>query len=341
VFDPTYTGLGDWPPELDRDAWVELACDVINEIGARAYLRRMLAALDGTLADEGSSGATALRDVLADHVFGRQVQAITPLPGVPGALLVFDDRHSLPVVRPPWIRGPAPDFDRCRGQYLVGLAVKDDGLHPAWFELSFHADPGRAGYWYEAEGLTVHTLQRSGQAVFCPYDHGAPLAPPDDAAEVLQQLHAAVVGKRVAHQVRLPSGPAALVFDDWHVLPIAPRQTQPLNLEAVVGRFLVWADVVEEYDSPANDTGADLDQPGDSYVELTFADDAAWADRLRRAAGAANGADRALTEVLETAQAADGVSVIEATLESAGALFVAAEDDTQAAGDWDDDDGPA
>jgi hypothetical protein len=98
----------------------------------------------------------------------------------------------------------------------------------------------------------------------------------------------------------------------------------------------VWADVVEEFEGDA--PAPDVVEPADSYVELTFADDAAWTRRLRRAADAGDASEGGLAAALELVQGAEGVSVIEATLESAGALFVAAEDDTQATEAWDDDD---
>ncbi len=318
-FDPTYAGLGEWEQEIDEAEWIELACDAINTVGARAYLKRMLATLRESLHGELEERRELL-DVLGGHLVGKRVTAANPLPGVPGALLAFEDGHAVPVVRPPWVRGPAPDFTRCIGQYLIILALKDDGSHPAWFELVFDPDPERVGEWPESEGVRLHTVLRSGRAVHCPYDHGVPLAPPDDAAEVLEQLDESVVGKRVADEVWLPGGTAALVFDDWHILPVAARSGE-LNLEPVVGRFLVAARLVEPLGAEASGV----------YVELGFADDAALRHKLRRPAAPESGSGNGASQASLHNQA--GLTVIEATLDSVAALFWAADDEHP---DWSD-----
>lgn len=306
LFDPTSTGMGPWEAEISDEEWIEAACDAINDMGARAYLRRMLAELRDLLDDDEVVESRDWLDVLAGHLVGKQVLSSSALPGLPGVMLTFADGHTVPIVRPPWLRGSPPDYAATANQFLAAVAVRDDGTHPAWFELVFDSDPALVNQWHEGRGLRLNTLERSAQAVYCPYDHDGP--PTDaDLDAVLGRLHAHVVGKRVADHVRLPGEVTALVFDDWHVLPVAQADADPAGLEGVVGLFCLWAGAAGEPER----------------VRLLFGDDLEVTQKLR----AGKLAPDSLT--------GPGITTVESTLDSAAALFWANEADQE---DWGDPD---
>jgi hypothetical protein len=301
-FDPTSTGMGPWEAEISDEEWIEAACNAINDIGARAYLRRMLAELRELLNDDEVLESRDWLDVLAGHLVGKRVLSASALPGLPGVMLTFDDGHTVPIMRPPWLRGAPPDYAACANHYLVAVAVRDDGAHPAWFELVFDPDAAHIDQWHEGRGLRFNTLERSAQAVYCPYDHDGP--PTDaDLDSVLGRLHAHVVGKRVADHVRLPGDVTALVFDDWHVLPLAQVSAGPAGLEGVVGLFCLWA-------GPAGEP---------ERVRLLFGDDLELTPRLR--AG----------KLTPEAAVEAGTTAVDSTLDSVAALFWANEADQE---DW-------
>jgi hypothetical protein len=45
IFNPAYTGLGDYPAVVDEDAWIKAASRAMKEVGTRRYLEHMLRGL--------------------------------------------------------------------------------------------------------------------------------------------------------------------------------------------------------------------------------------------------------------------------------------------------------
>ncbi len=282
-FNPMYTGIGHWEPELDDDEWIEMACDAINELGARAFLRRMLAELRRAHGDEEDLSPEAMIALVESHLLHQRVADYTSVMDAPFplGLLTFDDGHGLLVAPVDEDSPTLAQAEKLVGKFVVAVEVAEDDVDEAseYLSLAFHDDVGYDFYAADFPDPAVEmldTVWESGLRIFCPERHAETLSAADTEAAIGHELTSLLLvevhlmGKRVAD--RLPQ-PTVLIFDDGHVLPIelAGGQSQP-DLEAFVGKFLVWVEV-----SPREQ---DTSQ-AEAYLSLRFHDNPKVATELK------------------------------------------------------------
>ncbi|HLE30493.1 MAG TPA: hypothetical protein VI793_20385 [Anaerolineales bacterium] len=295
-FNPIYAGFGKWAEDMDEEAWIEAACDKINEYGARAYLRRMLRELREAHAVDQVEVAATLSDdemiqLVEAHLLGKRLSERRRFGN--SAFLVFDDGHAMPVTPPGGGQTTPAELDAVVGKRLIGVKVEHDEAANRHLRLLFHTDPQAGDDWRAAD--TPRQAQRryrklsadprfaslatdwyTGVMILCPdQDFGRragrlTLREADALAMLLGHLRK----QRVADKLILPDGRLALIFDDEHILPLiaAPGQTPlgPADLEKVVGRFLVLA--------------VPMGQGQAAYLSLLFHDNPDQADAMERAA---------------------------------------------------------
>lgn len=152
------------------EAWIEAACDVINDIGARRFLQLVLDTLraSGAMSDDAEDmqeialAEDAVERVM-DHVWGERVALLERLPGAerhlgpaepvaidlirpPEFMLVFDDAHGLPIplarLRPELMRQEPSEaeLEAVVGKFLVWVDLAEPHDGSPYLELYFHDD---------------------------------------------------------------------------------------------------------------------------------------------------------------------------------------------------------